>query len=57
MRKLIAIIAAVFVGALVALVYHRGYYGDSFCVFISVYAVVYFGLYEWKEFYDEVLTK
>jgi len=57
MRKLIAIIAAVFVGGFVALVHHRGYYGDSFCVFFSVYAAVYFGLYEWKEFVKEVLTK
>lgn len=57
MRKIIAIIAALFTGALVALVYHRGYYGDSFCVFISVYAAVYFGLYEWKNFVKDVLLK
>lgn len=57
MSRIIAIIAALFTAALVALVYHRGYYGDSFCVFISVYMAVYFGLYEWKNFVKEVLLK
>lgn len=57
MSKFIAIIAALFTAALVALFYHRGYYGDSFCVFISVYMAVYFGLYEWKNFVEEVLLK
>jgi len=56
MRKLFAIIAAVFVGALVALVYHRGYYGDSACVFVAVYTATYTGLYEWKELI-KALTK
>jgi len=56
MKKLLAIIAAVFVGALVALVYHRGYWGDSLFVFVSVYTAVYAGLYEWKELI-KVLTK
>lgn len=57
MKKIIAIITALFVGALMALVYHRGYYGDTFCVFISVYTAVYFGLYMWKDFVKDVLMK
>jgi len=50
MNKIIAIVAALFTAALIALVYHRGYWGDTLCVSASVFAAVYGGLHGWKKF-------